>query len=236
MDSPTRVPPRFVPTLTTVVDLEAEAEPAPAPERAQVSDAAAQPDVPPEALAPYAPSAFAATTDAWAPGISAPAELAPYAEALDGAASTSLVLDPGGPDPAPEAGTEHIDGAAMAFASVPPADSPVRASAHVNPQPPAALPVATSDGFRAISPIHEADAFRLEEELLHRVLQRVDLSLEERLTEVVSATVQQQLDAMVPRLRDQVEAALRQLVVEAMAHELSETPGSGPPSGAPSLG
>jgi len=76
--------------------------------------------------------------------------------------------------------------------------------------------------------LSDEDAFRLEEELLHRVLQRVDLSLEERLTDTVSAAVQQQLDAMLPRLRDNIETVLRQLVVEALAQELSETPGPTP--------
>ncbi len=74
----------------------------------------------------------------------------------------------------------------------------------------------------------EADIVRLEEQLLHRVLQRVDLSLEERLSDTVSAAVQQQLDAMVPRLREEIEAVLRALVIEAMAAELSENPGSTP--------
>ncbi|AGU49923.1 hypothetical protein VAPA_1c28270 [Variovorax paradoxus B4] len=78
----------------------------------------------------------------------------------------------------------------------------------------------------------EAEIVRLEEQLLHRVLQRVDLSLEERLSDTVSAAVQQQLDAMVPRLREEIEAVLRALVIEAMAAELSENTGSTPASGA----
>ncbi|MBT2332929.1 hypothetical protein J7E49_03250 [Variovorax paradoxus] len=78
----------------------------------------------------------------------------------------------------------------------------------------------------------EDEIVRLEEQLLHRVLQRVDLSLEERLSDTVSAAVQQQLDAMVPRLREEIEAVLRALVIEAMAAELSENTGSTPASGA----
>ena len=84
--------------------------------------------------------------------------------------------------------------------------------------------------------ISEEDAFRLEEQLLHRVLQRVDLSLEERLTDTVSAAVQRQLDAMLPRLRSEIEGVLRAIVVEALAQELSETPGSTPPFRPSSLG
>lgn len=149
MDGAPRIPPRFVPTLTTVVDLEA---PAPAP----------------------APSAL--------PDLSSPA---------------------------------LGDGAQQASAA---SDAPAAIGAQV------ALPA-----------VGEADAFRLEEELLHRVLQRVDLSLEERLTEAVSTAVQEQLDAMLPRLRGEVEKVLRELVTEAMARELSENPGSATGSGASGL-
>jgi hypothetical protein len=77
----------------------------------------------------------------------------------------------------------------------------------------------------------QAEIVSLEEQLLHRVLQRVDLSLEERLSDTVSAAVQHQLDAMVPRLRNEIEAVLRALVIEAMAAELSENTGSTPASG-----
>ena len=48
--------------------------------------------------------------------------------------------------------------------------------------------------------------------LMHRVLQRVDLSLEARLSDAVSAAVQQQLDAMVPHLAHEIETVLRTLV------------------------
>jgi hypothetical protein len=76
-----------------------------------------------------------------------------------------------------------------------------------------------------------ADAFQFEEQLVHRVLQRIDLSLEERLSDTVSAAVQQQLDDMMPRLRDEIEAVLRELVSEALARELSDNTGSTPAFG-----
>jgi hypothetical protein len=104
---------------------------------------------------------------------------------------------------------------------------PVPASA---PAPPVDLAEAV-----ALPPAEQrsdAEIVRLEEQLLHRVLQRVDLSLEERLSDTVSAAVQQQLDSMLPRLREEIEAVLRALVIEAMAAELSENTGSTPASGA----
>jgi hypothetical protein len=84
--------------------------------------------------------------------------------------------------------------------------------------------------------LSEASAFRLEEQLLHRVLQRVDLQMEERLSDVVSAAVQHHLDTMIPGLRGEIEAVLRALVSESLARELSENPGSTPTFGPHSLG
>ena len=75
----------------------------------------------------------------------------------------------------------------------------------------------------------EMERFALEEQLLHRVMQRVDLQLEERLSDVVAAAVQAQLDLMVPRLRNEIEDVLRTLVNESLAQELQEKPGSNPP-------
>jgi len=159
MNSGPRTPPRFVPTLTTVVDLSAPPPPEPAPQPSE----------------PFEPMPVIEAESAPAP---------PEAQPLP----------------------------------------PVPAETPVPPARPA---------FAALT---DADAFRIEEDLLHRVLQRIDLSLEERLTEAVSAAVQQQLDAMLPRLRDEIETVLRSLVVEALARELSENTGSAPGSGAPALG
>lgn len=104
---------------------------------------------------------------------------------------------------------------------------------------PMASPAAPPAEAMALDPqtrLTEADAFRLEEQLLHRVLQRVDLSLELQLSDAVSAAVQHQLDVMVPRLRAEIESVLRALVIEALAQELSENTGSAPTLGAQGLG
>lgn len=100
----------------------------------------------------------------------------------------------------------------------------------VTPAPTAIAPAvdAKATGVAALS---ELEAFSIEEELLHRVLQRVDLSLEEKLSDAVSLAVQVQLDEMVPRLRSEIERVLRKLVVDALARELSESTGSAPISG-----
>jgi hypothetical protein len=112
-------------------------------------------------------------------------------------------------------------------------EEPASAEAHAapgasTPQPDPASAVALPPSVQ----LSQAEIVSLEEQLLHRVLQRVDLSLEERLSDAVSAAVQHQLDAMVPRLRGEIEAVLRALVIESMAAELSENTGSTPASGA----
>ncbi len=108
------------------------------------------------------------------------------------------------------------------------AESHAAPGAASTPQPDPASAVALPPSVQ----LSQAEIVSLEEQLLHRVLQRVDLSLEERLSDAVSAAVQHQLDAMVPRLRGEIEAVLRALVIESMAAELSENTGSTPASGA----
>lgn len=87
---------------------------------------------------------------------------------------------------------------------------------------PAALDPAQAVALDARAQLSEEQIFGLEEQLLHRVLQRVDLSLEERVSDAVSAAVQLHLDAMIPGLRKEIEGVLRALVSEALALELSD--------------
>jgi hypothetical protein len=164
MVSSSRTPPRFVPTLTTVVEIPPEL-----------------PVEPPAVAVPQMPQA----------------SQAPAASPAEPAGSGLRV--------------EDFNFGAIASTPRAPAAPAARAAA------------------AAAMQMSEEDAFRLEEQLLHRVLQRVDFSLEERLTDTVSAAVQRQLDVMLPKLRSEIEAVLRALVVEALAQELSETPGSTPP-------
>ena len=135
------------------------------------------------------------------------------------------------------------------FAPLVPSETPSTGDADNMPATGAAAPVAPADPLPplpttvvsampnpreliALDPatrFSEMERFALEEQLLHRVMQRVDLQLEERLSEVVAAAVQAQLDQMVPRLREEIEDVLRTLVTEALAQELQDKPGSNPP-------
>lgn len=244
MDGPTRVPPRFVPTLTTVVDLQ-PVDPSGKSDETEVqarqpfsSDAVAPQTSPappirveralesrlPPALSSALIPVLIEEVPSTAPVINTNAGQAPAGVQSDDDGRSSAL-------------TEQVEPSVKPGMLAGPEQAPVTTIADA-----ASLlsdPAPSEQGvlsMRAIDRLSEADAFNLEEELLHRVLQRVDLSLEERLTDVISATVQQQLDAMVPRLRSQVETVLRQLVEEAMALELSENPGSTSDSGKRALG
>lgn len=80
----------------------------------------------------------------------------------------------------------------------------------------------------AIAAATDEDDGALAEALMQRVLERVDRSLENQISDVVAAEVQAQLDVMVPRLRSEIEKVLRRLVNDAMARELAADPGSTP--------
>jgi hypothetical protein len=60
-----------------------------------------------------------------------------------------------------------------------------------------------------------------EEQLVQRVMQRVDLALERRLREAIAATVLEQTRSIAPLLRGEIEAAVRQTVAQAFADELA---------------
>jgi len=60
-----------------------------------------------------------------------------------------------------------------------------------------------------------------QEEIVHRVMQRIDLALERRLREAIAATVLEQTRSIAPMLRQEIEAVVRETVSEAFAEELS---------------
>ncbi|QNP48828.1 hypothetical protein [Diaphorobacter aerolatus] len=65
-----------------------------------------------------------------------------------------------------------------------------------------------------------------EEYVVHRVMQRVDVMLEQRLRDAIAQVIQEQTRSIVPRLREEVESVVRQSVYEAVADELASTQGS----------
>lgn len=88
------------------------------------------------------------------------------------------------------------------------------------PQPPAAAftpPPMAAPGPASASALPAG----IEEYIVHRVMQRVDVVLDQRLREAIATVVQEQTRSMVPRLREEVESVVRHAVYEAVAEELS---------------
>lgn len=88
-----------------------------------------------------------------------------------------------------------------------PAPPPVRPVPVPVPASLAALPPQLPDGF--------------EELLVHRVMQRVDVGLDQRLRDAIATVVQEQTRSVLPRLREEIESVVRQVVYEAVADELA---------------
>jgi hypothetical protein len=60
-----------------------------------------------------------------------------------------------------------------------------------------------------------------EEQLVHRIMQRVELTLERRLREAIATTVLQQTQMLGPLLREEIELVVRASVEQALADELT---------------
>ncbi|AVS61969.1 hypothetical protein C8241_09925 [Paracidovorax avenae] len=169
MPVPPKQPPRFVPTLTDVVQVTEAAAPGGGPLPG------AQSPSPVPAMVPW------------------PA-MPPVGEPVPAAA-------PAG----------HLPAAALAAAPGPAPAAPVPAA------PPSSPPSSQS--------VPAPDFSGIEEVVIHRIIQRVDVVLDQRLREAIATVVQEQTRSMVPRLREEVESVVRHAVYEAVADELA-SPGS----------
>ena len=63
---------------------------------------------------------------------------------------------------------------------------------------------------------------QLEDQIVHRVMQRVDLVLERRLREAVAQVILSQTQSLGSRLREEIELVVRESVSQAVAHELPQ--------------
>lgn len=66
------------------------------------------------------------------------------------------------------------------------------------------------------------NAIELEDQIIHRVMQRVDLVLERRLREAVALVIASHTQALGPRLREEIELVVRESVSQAVAQELPQ--------------
>lgn len=71
-----------------------------------------------------------------------------------------------------------------------------------------------------VRPIPTDCAEVLEDQIIHRVMQRVDFVLEQRLSAAISQVTLSLTQALAPRLREEIESVVRTSVSEAIAHEL----------------
>lgn len=99
---------------------------------------------------------------------------------------------------------------------------------HDSPLPPARPPLVTTAQVATAkpAPVEGVAASRtlppeFEEYVVHRVMQRVDLALEQRLREAIAQVMVEQTRSLIPRLREEVESVVRQSVYEAVAQELA---------------
>jgi hypothetical protein len=99
----------------------------------------------------------------------------------------------------------------MNSASVPPRFVPtltdvIHHADHFNPKPPVVGA--------------EPNALKLEDQIVQRVMQRVDLVLERRLREAVAQVILSHTQALGLRLREEIELVVRESVSQAVAQEL----------------
>ena len=90
-----------------------------------------------------------------------------------------------------------------------------------NRTPPRYVPTLTEVVKSKVGPQSAAPASLLQEQLVGRVMQRVDLTLERRLREAIASTVLEQTRSITPLLRDEIESVVRQTVSQAFADELA---------------
>ena len=88
--------------------------------------------------------------------------------------------------------------------------------------PPRFVPTLT-EVVRASGPTPDvaAESGFSQEQLIHRIMQRVDLTLERRLREAIATTVLQQTQLLGPLLREEIELVVRESVTQALGEELS---------------
>ena len=86
-------------------------------------------------------------------------------------------------------------------------------------QPPRYVPTLTEVVQGRTEPTAESPF--LEDQLVQRVLQRVDVMLERRLREAIATVVLEQTRTLGPALREQIESVVQQAVTQALAEEIA---------------
>jgi hypothetical protein len=95
--------------------------------------------------------------------------------------------------------------------------------------PPRFVPTLTEVVRAAAAPAVPVDAAS-QEQLVHRIMQRVDLVLDRRLREAIARTVLEQTRELAPMLREEIEAVVSETVSQALADELEAGQRTAPPA------
>lgn len=98
----------------------------------------------------------------------------------------------------------------------------LRDDGSVEPLTPFAAPTAEPPANEPLAQPGVANALWLsfEDQVVQRVLQRVDLTLERRLHDALAALLESQTRSLMPRLRDEIEAVVRSAINDAVAQEM----------------
>lgn len=85
-------------------------------------------------------------------------------------------------------------------------------------------PAASTEPFGGTSAADFQPGGPFEDQMVHRVMQRVDLVLERRLREAVGQVILMHTQTLGPRLREEIELVVRESVSQAVAQELPQQP------------
>ena len=85
-------------------------------------------------------------------------------------------------------------------------------------------PGASTQAFNGVPAGSFQPGGQFEDQIVHRVMQRVDLVLERRLREAVGQVILTHTQALGPRLREEIELVVRESVSQAVAQELPQQP------------
>lgn len=229
MNSSSKVPPRFVPTLTEVVQTEAlpSQDPTASAESAHVTNRSEeeQPGVSETSMRPsfHSPWLSDGLYVRGAPP-TIPHELPPLPESLPPQQPFSEL-------PADEERLKELESQSLETESlVDPlregvslssdrSDHSDNSACRLDSSMPGAI---ENKGASSLAEVLDGQSgAQAEEYLIHRLMQRVDLVLEERLKDAIAQVVETQTRSMVRNLRQEVESVVRQSVYEAVDAELS---------------
>jgi hypothetical protein len=87
-------------------------------------------------------------------------------------------------------------------------------------KPPKYVPTLT-DVVAEAKPAPPAADPEAREQLIQRIMQRVDMALERRMREAIAVVVMEQAKGLAPLLRDEIESVVRETVAQALADEIA---------------